>query len=96
MKKYIIRSKMYSDDPREFNNLDEVRRYIKKWYPEKVGEVYVFSKTNRQYGNVLFNGKGSAFWFTPRETFYIRSDGSLGKKVAVFDKKINGWRECKR
>lgn len=86
-----MRSKMYSDDYRQFNNLDEVRRYVSSFYPAKVKEVYVFSANNKQYGNVLFNDHGLTFWFTPSVTRLINNDGTLGRVVAKFDKKKKEW-----
>ena len=91
MRRYVMRSKTYSDDWRSFNNLDEVRKYVSSFYPAKVGEVYVFSANGKQYGNVLFNGKGLTFWFTPSVTYLINKDGSLGQIVAKYDKKKKEW-----
>ena len=63
MKHYILKSSKYSDDGIDKNNLDEVRKYIIRFYPATVKEVVVLSKNHKQYGNVLFNQKGQAFWY---------------------------------
>ena len=55
MKHYILKSSKYSDDGIDKNNLDEVRKYIIRFYPATVKEVVVLSKNHKQYGNVLFN-----------------------------------------
>lgn len=91
MRRYVMRSKMYSDDWREFSNLDEVRRYVLNFYPAKVQEVYVLSANGKQYGNVLFNSNGMTFWFTPSVTRIINKDGSLGVVVAKYDTKKKEW-----
>ena len=91
MRKYILKSEMYSDDIREFDNLDEVRKYVSTFYPAKVKEVYVFSLKGKQYGNVLFNEKGASFWYTPTVTRFINKDGSLGEIVAKYDSKKKEW-----
>ena len=83
MRNYIIRSKMYSSESREAENLDEIRKYVKNWYPAKVKEVYVFSKNGKQYGNVLFSDKGKAYWYNTKGLFFIKEDGSLGKRIDV-------------
>ena len=91
MRRYVLKSEMYSDDIREYDNLDEVRKYVVSFYPAKVKEVYVFSAKGKQYGNVLFNDKGVAFWYTPAVTRQINKDGTLGRIVAKYDSNTKEW-----
>lgn len=91
MRNYQIKSKSYATDYRSFENLDDVRRYIIGFYPAKEKEIYVFSGKGKQYGNVLFNDKGLAFWYTPSVTYLINKNGTLGQIVAKYDKKKKEW-----
>lgn len=83
MKHYILKSSKYSDDGIDKNNLDEVRRYIIRFYPATVKEVVVLSKNHKQYGNVLFNQKGQAFWYNVKSLHVIKSNGKLGIEIPI-------------
>lgn len=83
MREYIIKSEKYSTERIEKPDLNNVRKYIVRFYPSTAKEVMVFSKSGKQYGNVLFNGKGAAFWYTTKKLYLIKNNGILGQEIPI-------------
>lgn len=83
MREYIIKSEKYSTEKIDKPNLDSVRKYIINYYPSTVKEVSVQSKQGKQYGNVLFNNKGAAFWYTSKKLYVLKNNGNIGQEIPI-------------
>ena len=91
-KLFIIKSKMYSDDPIEVKDINELRRWMLKWYDPKSSQKYakkkcyefaVYSSNNNPLGAFIFSEKyGYPYWYTVKGGLYeVKSNGSLGKMI---------------
>lgn len=83
MREYVIKSEKYSTERIEKPNLDSVRKYVVNFYPSTAKEVNVLSKQGKQYGNVLFNNKGAAFWYTSKRLYVLHNNGKLGQEIPI-------------
>lgn len=90
-KLFIIKSKTYSDDPREVKDINELRRWMLKWCDpksqkyakKKCYEFAVYSSKDNALGALIFSEKyGYPYWYTVKGGLYeVKSNGSLGKMI---------------
>ena len=90
-KLFIIKSKTYSDDPREVKDINELRKWMLYWCsPDaqrskvKCREFAVYSSGDKPLGVVIFSESGHPYWYTVKGGLYqILRNGSLGQKISV-------------